>query len=250
MSCWKSLTKTVRRNDWVIDISRPRSNALCTLTPELGEFVPVKRILAAIAAAVSLATLAACGSSGTHTQSLTPSASASSSTSRPTASSVPATPSRSTPPRSAPRPLPTPSVTPPAQGAVNAYTAALNVLLRWDVDPRKAKPKELAPYVTPKVLQQFVASFKNMAQHGLAYRGTPDTSHLKIVTADSSTVVFTDCMVPSRTAPYTQYVVATGKPVPPTVPAGLHPRVITMLNQRGRWRMSSDIPNFAKTCSP
>lgn len=234
----------------IIDRSQRRSNPFCTCRPELREYVSVKRFLVTVLAAASAATLAACGGSGAHTESLSPSASGSSTFSGSGPSSAPTTSSRSTPPNSAPRPIPTPSVAPPAQGAANAYTAALNVLLRWDVDPRKADPPELAPYVTSKVLHQFVGSFKTMARHGLAYRGTPDTSHLKVVTADSSAVVFTDCQVPSPTDPYTQYVVATGKAVSPTVPAGLHPRVITMLNQQSHWRMSSDIPDFAKTCSP
>jgi hypothetical protein len=156
----------------------------------------------------------------------------------------------SAPRRSTPAPQPTPSVQPAAQGAVNVYIAIGNVLLRWDVDPTNADPKELAPYVTSKVLSEFVASFKNMARHGLAYRGTPDKSHLTIITADSSTVTFVDCQTPSRMDPYTQYHIKTGKAVPSRVPPGLHPRAITMLHHGKEWRLSSDIPDLGRTCKP
>ena len=200
--------------------------------------------------------LAACGSSGTNTQPFTPSPPPSSTSSSPTSPSSSSSDSSdtATSPTSAsgsatPPSVPTPTVTPPAQSAVDAYTGASNVLFRWDRDPQKATSSELAPYVTSTVLAQILSSYRSMAQAGLAYRGTPDQSHITVIASSSTSVAFSDCPTPSATDPYTQYVVATGKPVAATTPAGLHPKAVTAVLQDGRWRISEITPNLAKTCT-
>jgi hypothetical protein len=125
-----------------------------------------------------------------------------------------------------------------------------NVLFGWDQDPRKANSSELAPYVTSTVLKQIISSYQSMAQAGLAYRGTPDQSHITVIAASTTSVAFSDCPTPSSTDPYTQYVVATGKPTTTTTtPPGLHPKAVTAIVQDGRWRISAITPNLAKTCT-
>jgi hypothetical protein len=145
--------------------------------------------------------------------------------------------------------VPTPTVSPAAQSAVDAYTGASNVLYGWDQDPQRANPGELAPFVTSTVLKQVLASYQSMAQAGLAYRGTPDRSHITVIAASSTSVAFSDCPTPSATDPYTQYVVATGKPVASTTPSGLHPKAVTAVFQDDHWRVSAITPNLAETCT-
>lgn len=210
----------------------------------------MKRAVLAIMLIASLTGVAACSSSGTHTQSLSPSSPSSSST------SSTASPSRSTTSSTSvatkPKPIPTPTVTPPAQGAVDAYVSMANVLDGWDHDPKKANAAQLQPYVTDKTISQLVAIYKGMAAHGLAYRGDPDTPHLTVLVAGSSLTALSDCPTPSATNPAVEYVVATGKPVPPPanpIP-GLHPKAVTVLFTAGRWKVQSIIPNEAKVCTP
>ena len=92
--------------------------------------------------------------------------------------------------------------------------------------------------------------YQQMAAQHLAYRGNPDTPHLKVATVGSSAAVFTDCSTPSKTNPSVQYSVRTGQPVKSTVPPGLHPKVVTVLDQSGHWKVNSIIPNLGQTCTP
>ena len=124
-----------------------------------------------------------------------------------------------------------------------------NVLDAWGLDPRKTDAKQLAPYVTSTVLKQTVAIYQAMAKQGLAYRGTPDSLNLKVVTASSQSVILSSCPAPNKSDPYVQYVVATGKPISTTKPLVLHPKAITVLFSDGRWRVSSIIPDEGRTCS-
>jgi|ThiBio_1000_plan_1041568.scaffolds.fasta_scaffold00444_31 hypothetical protein len=127
-----------------------------------------------------------------------------------------------------------------------------NVLDVWDLDPAKANGAQLQPYVTDQTVKQLVAIYKDMTAHGLAYRGDPDTPHLTVLVAGSSLTALSDCPTPSKTNPSVQYVVATGKPVPPVanpIP-GLHPKAITVVFTGGHWKVQSIIPNEAKVCTP
>lgn len=232
----------------VIDISRRRSNPFCTCRPELREYVPVKRFLVTVLATLSLAALAACGSSTTRTQSLSPStpdSSASHLSTSPQSSSSSGTTSRS-----ASKPVPTPSVTPAAQSAVNAYVGLYNLTSALGLDPAHANTSKIAPYVTAATLPQWRQVFATMAKNGVAYRGIPDDPHLKVVSASGQSVVLSSCPTPNSHDPYIQYVVATGKPVPTTTSKTLRPKAITVLYVSGRWRVASVIPDEGRICRP
>lgn len=213
----------------------------------------MRRQLTISAAALTAAvTLVACSSSsGTQPQSLSPTGASASISSVQTKSASPSKPpnSSSSSPRTVPS-VPTPTVTPPAQQAVDAYISASNVLLTWDRDPGRAQTGQVSSYVTATVLAQVLGAYRSMAQSGLAYRGTPDQSHIKVLAASATSAAFTDCPTPSATDPYTQYVVATGKAVRSTTPSGLHAKAVTVIYQSGHWRISGIVPNLAKTCTP
>ena len=217
----------------------------------------MRRQLTITAAALTAAvTLVACtsGSGGTHTQSLSPVPTTSTSTMSSSAASTTTSPSglpnsSISSPRTVPS-QPTPTVTTAAQKAVDAYISASNVLLGWDRDPGRAKAPQLSSYVTSTVLAQILRAYQSMARSGLAYRGTPDQSHIKVIAASGTSAAFTDCPTPSAKDPYTQYVVATGKALNSTAPSGLHPKAVTVIYQAGHWRISGIVPDRAKTCTP
>ena len=248
-----------------VDTAELTANASRTSWPEMRARVrPVKRGILGIVAITSMTGIAGCSGTSTHIQSVSPAASSSSgtntasvspttSTSSSTSAAAPSSPlssSPSTPRVTIPKPIPTPTVKLRAQKATDAYISMANILNAWDYDPAKANAALLRPYVTDKTVTQIVAIYKDMAAHGLAYRGDPDTPHLTVLVASSSFTALSDCPTPSTTNPSVQYVVATGKPVPPpaNVIPGLHPKEITVLYTAGRWKVQSVIPNEAKVC--
>lgn len=206
-----------------------------------------RRCLAVLAMVVVIGA-AGCSSSGTHTQSLSSSAPSTTGATMATSTDSNRSTSHSASPSGSAKPIPTPTVTPPAQSAVNSYVAMGNVLTAWGADPRKTNGTHLAPYATSTVVKQTVAIFQSMAKQGIAYRGTPDSLNLKVVTTSSESVILSSCPTPNNTDPYTQYVVATGKAVATSTPSVLHPKAITVLFTGGRWRVSSIIPDEGRTC--
>lgn len=209
----------------------------------------MRRRIAAAIVTVAVVSIAGCGSSGTHTQSLSPTAPTSPSTG-PVSSPNPSSSAPSSMHSSNGKPIPTPSVTSTAQGAVNAYIAMSNVLSRWDAHPASAKGGDLKAYVTAPALKQFVATYQNLAEHGLAYRGALPANHVKIVTADSASVVISNCQIQSESDPYVEYVVATGKSVPPSGGRGPYLKVVTILHAAGGWRVNSIVTDASTVCRP
>lgn len=209
----------------------------------------MKRLYTALVSCVCIAFVAACSSG--HAQPELTSPRSVTDTSPPSVGHVPTT-STSVPTRASAsqiEPIPTPSVTPPAQSAVDAYVAMGNVLDAWGVSPARANADQLAPYATADVLKQTVAVYASMAKEGLAYRGTPDALNLKVTAATAQSVVLSSCPSPDRSDPYVQYVLATGKPVTAPVSSALHPKTITILDSSGHWRVASIIPDEGRTCS-
>lgn len=217
-------------------------------------------VIVALAFAVAAASAACSGSSGTYTQSLSPTsprtpATADAPTGTPktnaNTSSRPSTSAPNTRKPSEPTSpsIPTPTVAPAAQGAVNAYIGMGNVLNRWDLDPRKARSAELQPYVTSSVLNDFMRIFHQMAAAHLAYRGNPDTQHLKVVSATSSAAVLSNCPTPAAVNPSIQYNVLTGKPLK-TTGGGPYRKAITVVKRAGAWRVNSITSDTSKACKP
>jgi hypothetical protein len=203
---------------------------------------------APIALAVVLAALlvADCGSSGVHTQTPT-SDPASSSTST---SPVPSTSSAAS--TATPSAIPTPSVTAPAQDAVNAYIAFYNLSTAADRDPAHADLAQLDKYLTGKAKSLFDGVYANMKSGGLAYRGTPDAPRLKVGSILSPSFLFlTSCPAASTSDPFVQYNVSTRKPVATTTPTVPPPwkRTISMQIVGGGWKVSDILVDSSRTCS-
>jgi hypothetical protein len=132
-----------------------------------------RRVLSVVIVACSTIILAGCKSSGTHTQSYSPSATDSSasrpSSPAPTASASTRTsssPTRTTGASS----ISTPTVAPAAQAAVNAYIGLGNEVTAASRDPKHADFAAINRYLTGKARTLFDNSIKSMASAGQAYR--------------------------------------------------------------------------------
>lgn len=209
--------------------------------------------LAAFAGLLAVALLAGCGgSSGVHTQTPTsdpPSSTTSVTTSAP--SSSPPTVSSSTPPSSSPT-IPTPTVTAPAQDAVDAYITFYGLSTVADKDPANADIAQLDQYLTGKAKTLYDGVYAGMKADGVAYQGTPDAPRVKVGQILSPTFMFlTSCPAPSVSDPFIQYKVSTGKPVvvkkPPVAPPWK--RTISMQKVGANWKVSDILVDTSKTCS-
>ncbi len=100
-----------------------------------------------VAGCILLLSVVACGGSGTHTQSFSPSPSLSTTDS--SSSTIGSTTPATDPPSSGPTSgVPAPSVTPPAQSAVDAYYAFFNADIKASRDPAHADLRFVAMYET------------------------------------------------------------------------------------------------------
>lgn len=208
---------------------------------------------AAFAGLLAAALLAGCGgSSGVHTQTPTsdpPSSTISVATSVPN-SSPPTVPS-SDPPSLSPT-IPTPTVTAPAQEAVDAYITFYGLSTAADKDPANADIAQLDQYLTGKAKTLYNGVYAGMKADGVAYQGTPDAPRVKVGEILSPTFMFlTSCPAPSASDPFIQYTVSTGKPVmvktPPVAPPWK--RTISMQKIGDSWKVSDILVDTSKTCS-
>jgi hypothetical protein len=195
-------------------------------------------------------TLTSCSSTGTHTQSPSPSTSGSNTSSGgTTSSSKPPSPPTST------DPLPTNFGD--AQAAVTAFLsldAAENAAFR---DPAHVSSADMDRYLIGSAQQVFDAALFNEKRAGRAYRGTPPTQRIRVVStnmkAEPKAVVLSSCPLAATTDPYTEYVVATGKAVPPSLTPGVPPpygKTIKVIELSGQWRVSTFTTDGSKTCKP
>jgi hypothetical protein len=189
--------------------------------------------------------LGACGgSSGTHTQSFSPSPGDSSSAMSSTASS-----------RSSPSPtssFSTPKVALAAQPAIDSYMAFYSLNAAYSRDPAHADLSKLSDYLTGQALATIVYDFTSMKQAGLAYRGTGPTPRLRVATVGSrSTVVLANCPKVATTDPLEEYNIKTGVAVPTKRlnPPPPYLQALTMRLDGGRWKLSNIAIDSSKTCT-
>lgn len=234
----------------IVDRSRQRSNPLCAYTSEIGGFMPVKHFLVIVLAAVSLAALAACGSSGPHTQYLSPSPTGAPSgpQSSHISSSASGDATKSSPP---PTGASTPSVTRPAQAAVSAYITMLNLYNEASRDPQRADTTSLYRFLTGHALGLIKTSLEGMRKHGYAYRGTAADPRVKVRSVLGSSAVFlTSCPLAASEHPFQEYDVKTGKalPVPSRTPPPPYLLNITVKKVGSQWQVSDIIQSAGATC--
>lgn len=196
----------------------------------------------------SMLALAACSTgSGTHTQSYSPSSS------HPSSAAVTSTFS-SAPVSSHPS---SPTGFGPPQPAVEVYfklIAASNAAFR---DPAHVSSTALDKYLAGGAKIEFDQALAAAKKQGIAYKGTPSTPRLKVVSSAINgslpEVVLRDCGLESSSDPFVGYYVATGKPVPTSKPKVPPPYAKTIkMFQPGRkqWVITSLTTDATKTCTP
>lgn len=230
-----------------------------------------RRNLVQAAAAVAVA-VAVAGCTGQSTGITTQSGPAPTSTSAPTASGVSAIPSapakssapatlapttpavRATPKTTAPspKPLPVPSVSGAgARAAVNAYFKLDALDDAAGRDPAHADLKAINALLSPSIRKQWDAIYLQMANQGIASRGSSPNPRLKVENVSKFGAVFGSCPLYSKSDPYVEYHVATGKIVPQpkrSIPPP-YERSIFMTAAGGVWRMSAYVVDGSRTCT-
>jgi len=208
------------------------------------------RTRASLAIVASATILAACGGGRTHLQSYTPSPT--NSTGLPSASAPTSSTALSSPAPSRLPSIPVPTVTPPAQDAVNSYMGLNAAASAASLDPATADLTALNAHLTGAALALYDTSFANMRTAGLAYRGTPADPRVTVQTIVSPKLIFlTSCPLVASSDPFVQYTVATGKPVPVAArtPPPPYKMTLTMVLRSGSWRLSAVLQDTSKTCT-
>jgi hypothetical protein len=220
------------------------------------EVASVRRRYVGWAAPVIGAVLAVAGCSGGSGQ---PNASTTASTPPATVTSTSAATTTTKAPSTtlATKPKPTPTITIPkveknAQGAVDAYIAYLRAAYLVEADPAGIRRGDMTKLLGAKALKSINASLDALGRAGIGYRGTPPDPRLKVVEVASSKLVFlSSCPLQSKTDPYHQVVLATGKPVKVSdrKPGPPYLRSLTMFHNKKRWVLIKFSDDTSRTCT-
>jgi hypothetical protein len=154
-------------------------------------------------------------------------------------------------------PGPTASITIPkvekdAQGAVDAYVEYLRAAYLVEADPGAIRRGDMTKLLGPKARKSINASLDALGRAGIGYRGTPPDPRLKVVEVKLPKLVFlTSCPLQSKTDPYRQVVLATGKPVKVSdrEPGPPYLRTLTMFHNKKRWVLIKFSDDTSRTCT-
>jgi hypothetical protein len=211
---------------------------------------PVRIGLSLLPVLLAVVLLAGCGgSSGVHTQTPT-----SDSPTPSTPATAPPPSTSSTAPSSSTHTFPPPTVTPPAQDAVNSYYADYNAGTAANRDPAHADLTWISRYETGDVRTQTEQSFAYMKSHQLAFRGAAPNPSVKVQSVLSPKVlILTSCLVTDRSDPWIEYSTATGKAVSTGTPRNPPPpyllRIFMKASTGSTWRITSVLQDTSKTCT-
>jgi hypothetical protein len=148
--------------------------------------------------------------------------------------------------------IPTPTVSPAAQGAVDAYIAFYNAMAVADRDPVHADLSFIDKYLTGKAKTLVEQTYAEMKSEHLASRGTPGDPRVKVSAVLSPTaVMLSSCLATDKADPYTEYHVDTGRPVvaPTRTPQPPYLLTLPMKVVGGDWKVTDVIQDTSKTCS-
>ena len=154
-----------------------------------------------------------------------------------------------------PRPAPTiaiPKVQPDAQGAVDSYIEYLRAAYLVEANPASIRRGDMNKLLGSDALKSVNAALDALGKAGIGYRGTPPDPRLKVVTIASSALVFlSSCPLQSKTDPYRQIVLATGRPVKVSdrQPGPPYLRTLTMFHNKKRWVLIRFSDDTSRTCT-
>jgi hypothetical protein len=199
---------------------------------------------------ISFALSTSCSSGGTDTQSFSPSSPADHTTSTSESPSSPSTHPTTSGPSTRVSLILAPTVRPAAQGAVDAAMAFINAYNAASTDPAHANLGMFNQYLTGSATKLFDDQLAEMKRAGLAYRGEPANPRLRVAGATPTTVALASCPLVSAAGPFTEYTVATRRPVPvkPRNPPPPYLQALTMRLVGGHWKLASLILDSSKTC--
>ena len=197
-----------------------------------------------IACALLIST-SACSSSGRSTRDST------SPSSEPPSSPVSASSSSASP---------SPGWMPPDYGtakpAVDAYLTFMGRVDHAYRDPAHVSASTFTNYLAGQAKQLFDTNFAQEEAQGKAYRGTEPVRRVRVTEnhmgASLQWAQLRDCGADSASDPYTEYYVATGKPVPqkPQNPPGPYADTIKIFLINGQWTITQFTVDSTRTCKP
>jgi hypothetical protein len=145
-----------------------------------------------------------------------------------------------------------PKVEKSAQGAVDAYIDYLRAAVYVEADPGEIRRGDMNKLLGAKARTGINASLDALAKAGIAYRGTPPDPRVKVIeVASSKLVLLSSCPLQSKSDPYRQVVVATGKPVKVSDrrPGPPYLRTLTMFHNKKRWVLIKFSDDTSRTCT-
>ncbi len=155
----------------------------------------------------------------------------------------------------APKPTPTiaiPKVKASAQPAVDAYIEYLRAAYLVEANPAAIRRGDMNKLLGARALKAINASLDALGQAGIGYTGTPPDPRVHVViVASSRLVILTSCPLQSKTDPYRQVVLATGKPVKVSDrnPPPPYLRTLTMFHNKKRWVLIHYKDDTSRTCT-
>lgn len=153
------------------------------------------------------------------------------------------------------KPTPTiavPTVRKDAQGAVDAYIGYLRAAVLVEANPAAIRRGDMNKLLGARALKSINASLDALGRAGIGYRGTPPDPRLKVVDVKSPKLVFlTSCPLQSKSDPYRQVVMATGRPVKVSTakPGPPYLRTLTMFHNKKRWVLIKFRDDTSRTCT-
>lgn len=214
----------------------------------------IARVRRPLLALLALVVLGGCQSNGVRTEDPTSIGPTATGISSAVSTLTPSISSTATPPSTSQ------SSTPPSYGpaapAVDAYLAMLRAGNAAFRDPKHASTATIDKYADGAIRYVYRKSLEQARSQGIAYRGTPATPRVKVVSAATGAslpkVVLRDCALSSTDDPWTAYSVATGKPVPPAANKVSPPyaNTITVFKTKDSWRVFTVKTDGTRTCHP
>ena len=143
-----------------------------------------------------------------------------------------------------------------ANPAVDAYLTFMGRVDHAYRDPAHVSASTFTNYLAGQARQSFETNFAQEKAQGKAVRGTAPVRRVRVTEnhmgGSMQWAELRDCAADSASDPYTEYYVATGKPVPqkPQNPPGPYADTIKIFLINGQWTITQFTVDSTRTCKP